>query len=174
MTSNDRPVPPDFGRCQTDRPSTWPAMPSLMTLGPVKYERCRNRPVWLATDGKGEMTVCEECRVVMVGVMPEIGVRPLTGVEMITAERERQVTEEGHSDAHDDEHDRGEIIAAAIAYAAVAERQVCGGESMPDVEVSWPLERSSWKPKGQPIRNLVRAGALIAAEIDRLRRASLR
>jgi hypothetical protein len=33
----------------------------------------------------------------------------------------------------------------------------------------WPWEWSFWKPR-DPVRNLVIAGALIAAEIDRLQR----
>lgn len=32
----------------------------------------------------------------------------------------------------------------------------------------WPWAREDWKPDENPIRNLVKAGALIAAEIDRL------
>lgn len=35
----------------------------------------------------------------------------------------------------------------------------------------WPWEDAAWKPVDDPIRNLVKAGALIAAEIDRLLRA---
>jgi hypothetical protein len=34
----------------------------------------------------------------------------------------------------------------------------------------WPWDPSWWKPSPDPIRNLVKAGALIAAEIDRLQR----
>ena len=32
----------------------------------------------------------------------------------------------------------------------------------------WPWEPADWKPDNDPVRNLVKAGALIAAEIDRL------
>jgi len=35
---------------------------------------------------------------------------------------------------------------------------------------AWPWEWDQWKPSLDPIRNLEKAGALIAAEIDRLRR----
>lgn len=34
----------------------------------------------------------------------------------------------------------------------------------------WPWEIESWQPSADPIRNLEKAGALIAAEIDRLLR----
>lgn len=36
--------------------------------------------------------------------------------------------------------------------------------------MGWPFNRKEWKPSSDPIRNLVKAGALIAAEIDRLHR----
>ena len=34
----------------------------------------------------------------------------------------------------------------------------------------WPFEDAAWKPSHDPVKNLVKAGALIAAEIDRLQR----
>lgn len=34
----------------------------------------------------------------------------------------------------------------------------------------WPWERKWWKPSNEPIKNLIKAGALIAAEIDRLQK----
>lgn len=38
----------------------------------------------------------------------------------------------------------------------------------------WPWATDWWKPSDDPITNLVRAGALIAAEIDRLLREATR
>jgi hypothetical protein len=38
------------------------------------------------------------------------------------------------------------------------------------VPSSWPWDYDWWKPSDDPIRNLTKAGALIAAEIDRLNR----
>jgi hypothetical protein len=35
----------------------------------------------------------------------------------------------------------------------------------------WPWDERWWKPSNDPIRDLVKAGALIAAEIDRLQRS---
>jgi hypothetical protein len=88
---------------------------------------------------------------------------PPDGVSLIAAERRRQIMTEGWSEAHDDTHDRGELAQAAACYALqhtpVSGRVLC-----------WPWNRDWWKPKG-PIRDLARAGALIAAEIDRLQRA---
>jgi hypothetical protein len=80
----------------------------------------------------------------------------MTGAERISFERMRQVTGEGYSDSHDDEHDEGSITGAALAY-------LTGDESR------WPW-RNEWKPSGDRVRDLTKAGALIAAEIDRLLR----
>lgn len=48
-------------------------------------------------------------------------------------------------------------------------RHFFGWDKAPD---AWPWDPSWWKPSPDPIRNLVKAGALIAAEIDRLRVAT--
>jgi DNA-binding XRE family transcriptional regulator len=85
------------------------------------------------------------------------GTAPKTGVELIADERLRQVTQEGYTAEHDDAH--SSLLPAAICYA------VENGENS-DPPIGWPWARRDWKPAGR-IRNLVRAGALIAAELDR-------
>jgi hypothetical protein len=60
----------------------------------------------------------------------------------------------------------GELIDAAICYAKDGPQLRHDG-----APEKWPWSLSWWKPKGR-IRNLERAGALIAAEIDRLDRAA--
>lgn len=45
-------------------------------------------------------------------------------------------------------------------------RHYFGWDKAPD---EWPWDPSWWKPSPDPVANLVKAGALIAAEIDRLR-----
>lgn len=97
-----------------------------------------------------------------------------TGVRRIYDERNRQTFVEGWTPEHDDEHTDGELSRAASCYAEHAHSQVCGGTTgdadadRPDV---WPWAPGWWKPSDDPIRNLEKAGALIAAEIDRLVRA---
>lgn len=76
----------------------------------------------------------------------------------ISAERWRQINEEGWSPEHDDDHDKGELANAAACYAI--------GDPMG----LWPWELS-WFKLGDRRRNLVKAGALIIAEIERLDRA---
>jgi hypothetical protein len=85
-----------------------------------------------------------------------------TGAARIAAERRRQITAEGWSPEHDAEHVNGDLRDAAIAYLMATDDRA--GDNAIDV---WPWDVSWWKPK-DAISNLVRAGALIAAEIDRL------
>jgi hypothetical protein len=82
---------------------------------------------------------------------------------MIAAERKRQMSVEGWTPEHDDEHGGDQLSIAAGCYTMAGwhEDSIC-----PNM---WPWEADAWKPKDR-IRNLVRAGALIAAEIDRLQR----
>lgn len=93
------------------------------------------------------------------------------GVAAIAAERRRQVEVEDWSPEHDDEHDLGEIPAAAAAYAIYAANQVHpDGEGDSIATSIWPWDDEWWKP-GTAKRNLEKAGSLIAAEWDRLDRA---
>ena len=88
----------------------------------------------------------------------------------VIAERRRQVEAEGWTPEHDDTHGTGEMAMAASCYAAVA------GDPSSDswyVEMVWPWGESWWKPSDAR-RNLVKAGALILAEIERLDRHSAR
>lgn len=82
----------------------------------------------------------------------------------IYQERRRQIEAEGWTPQHDDEHDTGAISMAAGAYAIADE--------LPNrAEQLWPWDMRWWKPTDRR-RNLVKAGALIVAEIERLDRAS--
>ena len=95
----------------------------------------------------------------------------MNGADLIAQERQRQIDGEGYDAGHDDEHDMGELAAAAMCYADLAV----------DVEISaigdkeftvqwWPFADNEWKPSDDVVRDLTKAGALIAAEIDRLQR----
>ena len=87
-----------------------------------------------------------------------------SGSELIAEERQRQIEKEGWTPEHDDEWKNGEMAMAAMAYTY--------SRFIPSKDVLvlyWPWDKKSWKPK-DAIRDLVRAGALIAAEIDRLQR----
>lgn len=88
-----------------------------------------------------------------------------SGAGRILAERRRQVIEERYLPDHDEAHDAGELGDAAVCYAVAAAmpRELRG-----DVPDAWPWDTRWWKPVDDEVRMLVKAGALIAAEIDRL------
>lgn len=100
----------------------------------------------------------------------------LNGAELIAAERKRQVEVEGWTPEHDDEHADGQLVEAAMCYARSSVRMLFGMAKLALVfpRHNWPWEQHWWKPSEDPIDNLVKAGALIAAEIDRLQRAKIR
>jgi hypothetical protein len=94
-----------------------------------------------------------------------------TGIDLIAAERQRQITAEGWTPEHDDTHTKGELAFAAACYVNDAAEEIRSGQpshkprQMPPM--AWPWAEEWWKPKSV-LSRLVRAGALIAAEIDRL------
>jgi hypothetical protein len=85
----------------------------------------------------------------------------------VLAERQRQVIAEGWTPMHDDEHETGELARAAACYAANA----TGYRLQSRINI-WPWDREWWKPT-TPRRDLVKAGALILAEVERLDRRAL-
>ena len=97
-----------------------------------------------------------------------------TGVSQIAIERVRQ-RQLGFCAEHDDEHTSESLARAAACYAlptrtykAQFDYRRAGVVAVP---VGWPWEAQWWKPTPDDrIRELVKAGALIAAEIDRLLR----
>ncbi len=94
----------------------------------------------------------------------------MDGAELIAQERQRQIDQEGWTADHDDDHDGGQLCMAAACYVKSAwDTATC--HSQPGVApIMWPWSEKWWKPTGEPIRDLTKAGALIAAEIDRLQR----
>lgn len=86
----------------------------------------------------------------------------------VLAERQRQITAEGYDSGHDDMATRGQLAIAAGCYAMWSGHPALMGR------FSWkaffPWDWKYWKPS-TPRHNLIRAGALILAEIERLDRA---
>ncbi len=98
-----------------------------------------------------------------------------TGIDIIAAERQRHTDAENWTPEHDDQHIQGELATAAACYALPDERRSVYVWSKPLIEYLWPWEWCWWKPAKrktvkQRIRELAKAGALCAAEIDRLKR----
>jgi hypothetical protein len=97
------------------------------------------------------------------------------GVSLIAAERLRQVTREGWTTEHDDGHPVGELMSAAECYVNAAMAVVTPDHPHAAAPVGapvapyWPWKPDAYKPHYEDaVPNLVKAGALIAAEIDRL------
>lgn len=117
----------------------------------------------------------------------------MTGIDRIAKERVRQQEKLGWTNAPDAEHDDGSLAMAAVCYAAQAadervyvRREYAAGLQFND---PWPWEEGSdarfygadgergnvlYDPPDDAfrIRLLEKAGALIAAEIDRLLKAN--
>ncbi|MFV0348602.1 MAG: hypothetical protein ACK5JO_08435 [Halodesulfovibrio sp.] len=91
----------------------------------------------------------------------------MEGVLLIQRERLRQISEEGCTAEHDDAHTGYELSQAAAYY--------CIADDCHDSELVFPStwDNAHMKRKGFPfptIKDLTKAGALCAAEIDRLQR----
>lgn len=92
-----------------------------------------------------------------------------TGIEIIAEERQRQIDVEGWTYKQDDEYLCGELTDAAVCYATRGYWR--NSQRNPAYYMMWPFSQEWWKPTPDDrIRELAKAGALIAAEIDRLQR----
>jgi hypothetical protein len=83
------------------------------------------------------------------------------GIERIKEERERQISKEGYDKEHDEKNEKYNNLVFAAASYIMAEFDGDLAEKL------WPWDMYYYKPKNY-LRNLERAGALIAAEIDRI------
>jgi hypothetical protein len=105
----------------------------------------------------------------------------MTGAELIAAERQRQIEVEGYEPEHDTAHADESLALAACSYAIpwswrrFRSQRISVGDDETYVEVptTWPWAVWHWKPSPDDrVRELIKAGALIAAEIDRIRALS--
>lgn len=110
-----------------------------------------------------------------------------TGIELIAIERKRQIEKEGFDEYHDYGHSNNELSLAAVCYATpkpLLIRDHDNGTTGITFYDPWPEEWArKWdkrkrnehleliphkRNKKEIIHDLTKAGALIAAEIDRL------
>ena len=87
-----------------------------------------------------------------------------TAARDVLAERNRQISAENWTPEWDDLKPDGELADAAACYALSA-----AGWSTYAASERWPWSKAWWKPS-TPRRDLIKAGALILAEIERLDR----
>lgn len=104
----------------------------------------------------------------------------MNGIELIVQERMRQVEQEGFDATHDKQHNNQELALAACYYAMPYDvTYPLGFCSIPDFKAGVTISpllffpstwASAWKKRQNKsrIQQLVVAGALIAAEIDRI------
>jgi hypothetical protein len=105
----------------------------------------------------------------------------MTGAQLIAAERLRQRLVKGYTSEHDAIHGDSALVSAAICYAEAAlcvyapdNPRAAASTVQPPAHPYWPwgIDDYQCRPFADgahgAIRSLVKAGALIAAEIDRL------
>lgn len=90
-----------------------------------------------------------------------------TGIELIQEERTEQIEHHRFTPEQDKQYKNGELAVAAICYAI---HDHFGADDI--IEWLYPWSKATFKPKDR-IKNLQKAGALIAAEIDRLNNEQL-
>lgn len=95
------------------------------------------------------------------------------GALAIAGERRRQVSEEGFSVFRDRELFTTELALASQAYVAAALYAQATGQALGLAPDSWPWPAELFKPSASPARNLEKAGALLAAELDRIQAAEM-
>lgn len=129
-------------------------------------EKAQGMETYWKTQCRGITDHCEELQ----ARIAELESRTVTAAAAdVLAERKRQVTTEGWTQEHDDQHVNFEMAIAGGLYAISA---VDSHHKLRNSAPSaWPWDRKWWKPDG-PRRDLVKAGALILAEIERLDRAA--
>ncbi|MCM7137132.1 hypothetical protein [Enterobacter cloacae] len=83
--------------------------------------------------------------------------------QSVIAERQRQQSAEGWTPEHDDQYGESQLLWASSCYVLNTIH------SFNRIPLDWPWEPEWWKPTN-PRRDLVKAGALILAEIERIDR----
>lgn len=177
----------DFTQAQTDRNGEFIALANpanilalveaLEKAQQVDEELCRLLPPgaeYMDPPDGGDVTPLEGVRRMVADYRQRIAdleSRTVTATATaaaadVLAERKRQVTADGWTPGHDDEYEHGELADAAGCYALSSELFDCAGEP----PRPWPWPDEWWKPTNRR-RDLVKAGALILAEIERLDRA---
>lgn len=133
--------------------------------------------------GHDHIKNCQERDIPVSGwvVRPAFATQPAAqGMDALTpaardvlAERQRQISAEGWTPAHDDEHGDGSMGTAAACYALANVTSARPGALSPSYLAAWVGWGNGWFKPGSHRRNLEKAGALILAEIERIDRAAL-
>lgn len=111
----------------------------------------------------------DDARLTALWALVEARQRRSPAIDDVAAERNRQIYIEGWTPEHDDQHVNGEMARAGAGYAyhaGLSDEQRAKG-----LPQGWPAgwAFSWWKPSTRR-RDLVKAAALILAEIERIDR----
>lgn len=138
-------------------------------------KRCGDQIQHDNADGEDLCEACTNRNTPVAPVSPDA-----TGAARdVLAERRRQVSAEGWTPEHDDKHSSGQLAYAASVYALCAASSDADRSVMDEfrtynsvpfrIRNRWPWDESWLKPTNRR-RDLVKAAALILAEIERLDR----
>jgi hypothetical protein len=103
--------------------------------------------------------------------MPIVGMNISEAALAVLMERQRQIDEESFSAEQDDNYENFELGKAAAAYLGHAIIKDATRKQKTYAPGVWPWASAWWKPSDR-CRDLVKAAALIIAEIERLDRAA--
>jgi len=85
-----------------------------------------------------------------------------SGIELISEERIKQIKKHGYTPEHDLMYKKKELMFGALSYLMTAIYNRAIGDNY------WPFPKEFFKPGTDIVENLSKAGAFIAAEIDRI------
>lgn len=85
-----------------------------------------------------------------------------TGIEQITEERVKQIGKYKYNAYHDAQYTKKELLLGALTYLKKAIY-----DNGFELEKTWPFEKKYFHDEGY-VENIKKAGAFIAAELDRL------
>lgn len=140
----------------------------MMTMmNDAERHEASNMGQYQAEDCDQETCESTRCACKQSNAKQDQGAVQSTAARDVLAERRRQIEAEGWTPEHDDAYAEGDLAQAAGCYSLYAH---CS-ENLDGSPADWPWPDEWWKPAG-PRRNLVKAGALILAEIERLDRAA--
>lgn len=109
----------------------------------------------------------------IAALLPETvpGTTTQAALDVLT-ERQRQIRDEERTLAQDDHYQGGQLARAAACYALAGSSASTDQTAAFLVSLAWPWESNWWKPTTSR-RDLIKAGALILAEIERIDRTAL-
>ena len=113
---------------------------------------------WLQAENKTPATDA-----FLAEVLAQVVKSPSNAVQSVIAERQRHQSAEGWTPEHDDQYSKSQLLWASSCYVLNAIHP------FNRIPFDWPWTPEWWKPTN-PRRDLVKAGALILAEIERIDR----